>query len=610
MKRILLLTYLFLLCAGSVFSQQSTEHIHELTIAKDFLVSQGQDPEKCNLKFAYRLNTLKAFSDSENKLFAIVVSREYEKYLDNPILAYGIGSQLWRADNNESEANSIKHILQQYNNQLLFLAQHDIVYRTLRPSDYTPDLAGVAPLLDGISYGQGDPYNRHHPKDLNYLLDSVPCLVGCGPVCMAQILRYYSWPEKSDGIGLVSLRSGKKSYLDMSSFTFNWSWIKKHYDNYGQNHQEINEIDKLMLCAGASVSANMGTSGTSSCLSDFKSAFISNWKFSPLCKYLLDESDALMMSMLYREIDSKRPVIVAGTNHMFICDGYKYDFFHYNLGWNGYCDGYYRCLIISSDNNRQLPFNEMLIGIEPLTDDSYYQRDIKTENPGQLSEILTDIEKRKLRYLKISGPLNGGDIKLLRQMAGAVELGNYKEWTGMLTELDLRDADIVSGGSQYYTCTAEGHKIIVNGIIYDFGTMTPDEWDKISRNLAMPPNMVYFYKDGKFFVDYYSADNLIGTHMFSKCDNLRSLVLPKSIDNIGRYAFGECRSLRTLTITNNLNQIDQCAFFRTRMLENIELPDGFKLKVLNAYNILEESSPFYKEANLKKLMDNAKNIVY
>ncbi len=72
---------------------------------------------------------------------------------------------------------------------------------------------------------------------------------------------------------------------------------------------------------------------------------------------------------------------------------------------------------------------------------------------GTLSEKIASDQKYTITSLKVSGPINGTDVRYLREMAGKDYEGNSTD--GQLVELDLSGASIVYGGENYYSsyCT-------------------------------------------------------------------------------------------------------------------------------------------------------------
>jgi len=69
---------------------------------------------------------------------------------------------------------------------------------------------------------------------------------------------------------------------------------------------------------------------------------------------------------------------------------------------------------------------------------------VRTEKAGTLSKVLTDYQKKNLVSLKISGPINGTDIRLLQCMLS--QKNTPDSLKGQLKQLDLENARIVSGG--------------------------------------------------------------------------------------------------------------------------------------------------------------------
>ena len=142
------------------------------------------------------------------------------------------------------------------------------------------------------------------------------------------------------------------------------------------------------------------------------------------------------------------------------------------------------------------------------------------QQPGTLSSLLTSMEKE----VKITGSINGSDIKYLRQ-----QINN-----GNITSLNLSEASIVSGGDAYYE-------------------------------------------------EYTTSDNVIGEYMFNQCKNLEYISLPNSITKISPYSFSKsglkkieipdkvstlgfdafayCNSLDTVVLGRKTNKLEQGVFY-------------------------------------------------
>lgn len=518
--------------------QPNPKYGKEWEVARDFLISKGVQPD--NLTVRYTSDALAAFSDNTAKAFAIVVRKAFEPYMDNPVLAYGIGNSMWDGSNRASE-NSVYHILSQYSNQLQALRKKGELYSSLPQSLYMENPAGVKPLLGDINYGQNSPYNAFFPKEKYQGKDST-CLVGCGPVALASVLSYYKYPEKPVGKGMLNL-SGKQMEVNMKDAPFSWDGSKK-------------AIAALMLCSAASVNSEIGATGTSSELIDFKPALMNNWGFSAKCSYLVKEPDMTMIQMVYDDLNAKRPVIVADAAHIFVIDGYDQDYLHLNLGWGGYCNGYYRALIIQSDSKRQLPFDELLAGIAPKGEDEEYAVAIKLSKPATLEKELAKLKDgrapEEITKLKLSGKINGWDLAVVRRLAGAATDGKYDAKHGSLTELDLSEATLTHGGC-YVTRSASKMTFSgqLNGVPYryDMARLTSEQWMEMqAMGLSQGPTwLIKPAPDGGFQVSWYEENDTIGPYMFSDCQNLRSIILPKNVKEVMGNAFSGSRALQSVT---------------------------------------------------------------
>lgn len=128
---------------------------------------------------------------------------------------------------------------------------------------------------------------------------------------------------------------------------------------------------------------------------------------------------------------------------------------------------------------------------------------VDVKKAGSLSSLIGDDVKFNIMDLTVTGDINGDDIALIREMAGADVNGD--ETKGHLSKLNLKDANIVAGGNPYYI----------------YSTTQP----------------------------CYSKKDIVGAYMFRNCNKLETIVLPNNITEIGGGVF-----LNNLT-TINLNNV-------------------------------------------------------
>ena len=537
-----------------VDAQPNPKYGREWEYAREFLTARGVTPT--NLAARYSGETIVAFSDAAQKVFAIVCTKAYEPYIDNPVLAYGIGNSMWDGESGNSD-NTIYHFIGLYDAQLKLLKKKGERYNTLPASLYALHPEGIQPLLGSINYGQRKPFNDYFPKERINDKDT-SCLAGCGPVALAEVLAFHKSAVTPFGKGFLKTESGRRYDIAMKDYPFSWA-------------ESDSSLAAFMICAAASVKSEVTPYGSSSSLINFKPALLNNWGYSPLCTYVPKLQDMNMLQLVYSDLDAGLPVIAADHAHIFVIDGYYKDFLHLNLGWNGYCNGYYRAMVIPSDRRRQLPFNELLVGIRPGNPDNGLSISVKVKKPGKLKEAIAKalrpkfmdrlLKKNKTRSsdeitsLKVSGKINGEDISIIRQMAGAVPYGRYEEGHGSLMELDLSEASICKGGC-YATINAGkmtfSGAVTHNGVTtpyrYDMSNLGPHQWAEMQAlGLTKGPSWIIQPDgSGSHSVSWFAESKTVGPHMFENCQNLRNIVLPKNTVEIMSNAFFGCRTLQSV----------------------------------------------------------------
>lgn len=238
----------------------------------------------------------------------------------------------------------------------------------------------VDPLMS-TTWDQAPYYNDLCPYDYNY---NELTVTGCPATAMAQIMKYWNYPE--NGVGYHSYNSESYGTLsaNFEATTYNWSGMPNAIN--GSN----NAIATLMFHCGVSVEMQYGVAATGGsggyvieaqspiqhcCEYAFKTYF--GYKNTLQGLFRDDYNDATWIQMLKTDLDNGRPIQYAGFGqgggHTWVCDGYdNNNFFHMNWGWGGVYDGNYSLNNLSpgtggagggsgSFNSGQ----QALIGIEP-----------------------------------------------------------------------------------------------------------------------------------------------------------------------------------------------------------------------------------------------------
>ncbi len=130
------------------------------------------------------------------------------------------------------------------------------------------------------------------------------------------------------------------------------------------------------------------------------------------------------------------------------------------------------------------------------------------------------------RTVRVTGKLNGTDIKALRERITA----------GKLTKLDLEQARIVSGGTAYFGTHKTADDVIGDSMFYNCSKLTA---------VTLPQAVTDIRK---------SAFQLTG---------LTKAEIPDGVTHLGGAAFANCNALKSVVIGRRVSQLDQAVFYNS-----------------------------------------------
>lgn len=129
---------------------------------------------------------------------------------------------------------------------------------------------------------------------------------------------------------------------------------------------------------------------------------------------------------------------------------------------------------------------------------------VKLQEAGKLGALMGN-HLYEYTQLSIVGDLNGDDLVCLRTMTGRD--GNNEATAGKLADINMADAHIVAGGS-------------------DFGP---------------------YYR--------HTENQVVGQGLFAQCNQLRHIILPSDVIRIEKDVFADCTSLKEIEIPASVNQM-------------------------------------------------------
>ena len=526
-------------------------NIPEWEEASAFLSSQGIVPTEVTV--VYESPQCVYFAAPRDSAFVLVARRAYKEALGSLVLAYGTGNEVWVKSREEEDPveqdGFFMGIIGLYESAL-----KNAVSTSQRPLPLGGPIE-IGPFCSDINYGQHLPFNRLFPKDGNGA-DAWYSVVGCGPVALAQVLTYHKSPVQPKGSFSGKTLSGNPYSYNLADYPVEWASLKP---------------EVLLLDCAVSLGTRLGIGYSLTMLSQFKAALFDAWSYSPRCRLLTESmAEREMLSLILEDLSARRPVILAGGHHIYVCDGASGDFLHFDVGWRGFGNGYFRALVLPESGIWQLPFTEALIGIEPDSGNQYQDITVKLSKAGTLENKLPKNKHHLIRKLTVKGPLNGKDFDLIRKMAGVVTLpSDYSNPYGALTDLDLTEARIVAT-APFHTLPPKteikGTITPSNAPAFDYNfklnAISEKDWADISR-LGLDKTYGLERIDGVVLIKHGTWDDTIPEHLFSNCLSLRRIALPKKLKKVGQFAFLNCKGL--VEVKNLPKDVHPQAFFSSSL---------------------------------------------
>ncbi len=431
----------------------------------------------------------------------------------------------------------------------------------------------VEPMLTTL-WDQSTPYNNFCPT----YSGNVKCLTGCVATALAQVLNYHKIPEH--GVGKHSINYKGQTYTaDFENTYYDWDNMLDRYRAGNYNEEEAAAVATLMFNCG--VAADMEYGGPyegSGAYSDQAARGLHNY-FGLTEATFYDRSyysDKDWMDIVFTELSENGPLYYGGADmsqggHAFVLHGYRSDGMVYvNWGWSGDDDGYYDISILNPPGYQFKHYQDMIGGITSEKKE-LLAKEVEIEEAGQLSALLPDSLIGNLGRLAVAGPINGQDLKRIREMAGR-DLTNDRT-KGCLRTLDLSRATIIEGGTY----------MLENGLSL---TTKADELpyrafygcNKLDT-LYLPANIKHF-GDGALALcsrlkevelipapdaDFKVEDNIIwnleGTEIIAVLPTATGEIsLPNKTLRLHDYAFAGCTKIVKVTIPDGIELIGKEAF--------------------------------------------------
>lgn len=281
---------------------------------------------------------------------------------------------------------TFKALLDGYKSEIEFLQTYEGDDLVSAPS--VTATAGVEPLITS-TWGQEEPYYLQCP-----VYQGEYCVVGCIATAMAQVMKYWQYPQSSNAISSFYCYSIRQTVSALPATTFDYSLMLNSYCHWNWNtstlvqdtytNAQAQEAAKISRYCGQAVQMSYSPDGSGAYTNDQLKA-MKSFGYRQSAE-MVERSGgywgggyttAQWEAMIKTELDAGRPILYSASDtngaggHAFICDGYNSEGkFHFNMGWYGTCDGWYASTALNMTHREGdvLKFNsdhQMLIGVQP-----------------------------------------------------------------------------------------------------------------------------------------------------------------------------------------------------------------------------------------------------
>lgn len=259
-------------------------------------------------------------------------------------------------------------------------------------------MAAIAPMCT-TKWGQRSPYNDMAPP---YNAEGYHSAAGCLAVAMAQVLKYHASATATTDIPAYTTETLGQRLEALPARTFNYAIMRDEYGMF-DNDESAQEVAALMRYCGQACKMDYDVNSGAETSGDYLAryfGFASSYTDKSYLSHMTDWDE-----LIYSELQAGRPVMYSGkkmtgflkfSGHVFVVDGYDGDGrFHFNWGWNGNDNGYYKLTSADGYNILQLA----VIGLQPAVTDGINSPTVAPTLNPQLSTLnCYDLQGRRVTH--------------------------------------------------------------------------------------------------------------------------------------------------------------------------------------------------------------------
>ena len=339
--------------AKNFFAEKADLKLSEITFGKEFVITT----ENRTTCFVFNINEGFIAVAGDDAVFPVLAYSFESSYTGK---GFPAGFSFWMEKYSEQVEYAINHKNEASD-------RIKAVWGKYSDKNFTPKKgnSGVEPLLS-TTWGQGCYYNTAFPEEEQGQCGHL--YTGCVATAMAQIMKYYNYPESGTGSYGYNTNYGYVE-ADFENTVYNWNEMENHLTD------ENEAVATLMFHSAISLSSQFFPEGTGAYDTTVPGALFKYFKYKDDAQFLFrDEYPGDWKALLRSELDEHRPVLYGAVaeaktlyGHSLVCDGYQDTaFFHFNWGSGGNYDGYFYLDTLTAAGLNFNKFQDAVVGIEPL----------------------------------------------------------------------------------------------------------------------------------------------------------------------------------------------------------------------------------------------------
>ena len=253
----------------------------------------------------------------------------------------------------------------------------------------TKGRVSIEPLIKA-TWNQGAPYNQ------NLKFDGESVIVGCNAVAIGMILEYYGHKGFHRGCKKTTAYTARRGYKVPALppvTVFDYANLTTGKPSTPAQKAAVADMLKHI---GYALKSNYAPDVTTAAVANIVTVLAKSLKFGNPKRIYAAYGYSYFEQAIYDELAAGRPVIMvgyapSGSGHTFICDGYNAatDMYHFNWGWGGSCNGYFRMSALDITSARAYNSNKQaIIGIAP----TYKLGDVNGDGEVTITDAMQVVE--------------------------------------------------------------------------------------------------------------------------------------------------------------------------------------------------------------------------